>query len=223
MAYVMDPELQQDEPQADPMSDREIAHVVDQWREQGINDDQDEISSRRQRILDYYSMEPYPEDGGDWGNEGYSQVVTAEVLETVEWCKPSIARVFLHGEPCKFRALNADDQELAEQETAVVNWVLRQVADYFSEVMQWTHDGLLYPNAYLKVWWDKRTEKEFSDYEGLTAQQLIGLQSDPNVEIVRIEETSEQHLMSDGMGGSCSTKATRTFRGEVTLPVYTTL
>ncbi len=179
-----------------PMDDRELCSMIDNWKHRGVNDDVDEISQRRQLAYDYYLQEHYGDE-----QDGYSKAVTGEVMEVVEWAMPSLMRTFLTGQPARFRALTAQDQGQAEHESAVVNWVIRAANESYSELSQWFREALLYPNAYLKVWWDARTEYEFDEYEGLSEDQLIGLQMDDGVEIMAVEQSERMVIMVDPATG----------------------
>lgn len=172
-----------------PMRDREVASILEQWSEQGLNDDQDEVSNRRQKIYDYYKQEPYGDE-----EEGYSSAVTGEVMETVEWSKPSLIRVFLTGTPVSFAPIGGEDRDAAKMETAAVNWVIREQNECFSEQSQWFTDALMYPNGYLKVWWDEREELTFEEYDGQTAEQVVMLVKDREAEIIEVEEDGSVQL-----------------------------
>jgi len=167
-------ELEESGPQA--MEESEIVKTVEDWRTNAINEDEDELSEEREQVLDYYRMEPYGDE-----EEGYSSAVTAEVLETVEWALPSIVRTFLGGNAVQFRGVGSEDAKAALQETKLVNWKIRNHDDAFFELVSWFKDCLLYPNAYLKVWWDERQAYTFEEYEGLTEEQVNGLAMDGEV------------------------------------------
>ena len=162
--------------QSTEMSDTEIVHAVENWRNNAINEDEDELSENREKVLDYYRMEPYGDE-----EDGYSSTVTAEVLETVEWALPSIVRTFLAGMPVQFQGVGAEDSSAAMHETKLVNWKIRHHNDAFFELVSWFKDMLLYPNAYLKVWWDERTSYSFESYDGLTEEQVQGLALDGEI------------------------------------------
>src|SRR5574343_441752 len=102
------------------MKDSELASYLRRKIDSSLNDDGDEVSTRRQRNLDYYKGELY-------GNErdGQSKVVTRECLEAVEWAMPSIMRVFSgSGSAVTFEPVGPEDVEAADQETDVVRYHL---------------------------------------------------------------------------------------------------
>lgn len=172
----------------EPMDDRELISLLEQYKERALNRDEEEISNARQRAYDYYRMEPYGDE-----QEGYSQAVTGEVLEVVEWALPSLLRVFLTGDPVEFKPQGDNDVDRARQETAAINWVIRQ-NDAYNQFSQWFRDALLYPNAYLKVWWDKREEYSFEEYSGLDEEQVQGLHLDRSIEVSRVKQAEDGSL-----------------------------
>ena len=78
-----------------------------------------EISNERAVALDYYLGEVYGDEV-----EGRSQVITREVMETVEWILPSLIRIFADADNMVvFDPVGPEDEQQAEQETDVVNYV----------------------------------------------------------------------------------------------------
>ena len=75
-----------------PMSDNQIVGFLGRKITQAMNDEDGDLSQVRQENFNYYI-------GKNYGNEreGYSQHVTREVLETIEWVLPSVLRVFGSG------------------------------------------------------------------------------------------------------------------------------
>ena len=77
-----------------------------------LNDDGNEVSSLREENFDYYL-------GKKYGNErrGYSQVVTRETFEAVEWAMPSIMRAFTAGDRVvSFTPNGPHDEAQADQD-----------------------------------------------------------------------------------------------------------
>lgn len=180
--YGGDPE-QTYAPNAKPMDETEIAMMVDQWQQNAINEEGDELSTQREQALDFYNQEPYGDE-----EKGYSQTVTGEVMETVEWALPSIVRTFMTGEPCRFQGVGVEDRQAAEHETKCVNWVVRHSnPDSYQEFVTWLKDALLMPNGYLKVWWEKTQNWRFEEYQGLSEQAMASLGIPEQGEIVSVE------------------------------------
>jgi len=137
----------------------------------GLNDQDNEISATRKNNLNAYLGAPY-------GNErdGYSQVITREVMETVEWAKPLIMRPFASGDRVvAFVPVGPDDEAQADQETDIVRHVLFEENNGFLTLLNWITDALIYPTAYAKIWCDHRVENRHEEYKGLTEMELTQL------------------------------------------------
>lgn len=130
--------------------------------------------------LDYYY-------GRVFGNEvkGRSQVVTRDVLETIEWIMPSLLRVFASGKKTvNFDATSEQDEEAAEQETDIVNHVFNKDNKGFIILHNWFKDALLQKVGYTKTYWETEKEVLTEQYTGLSDAGLSELLQDKEVEPV---------------------------------------
>lgn len=169
------------------LTDREIIAAIDAQAERSYGAD-GTLERDRAQALDYYNGRPY-------GNEidGRSQVVTRDVLETVEWMLPSLMKVFTAGDKVvEFEAVGAEDEEAAKQETDVLNHVILKQNDSFITFMTWFKDALLSKTAYVKIYYDTKEDTTEETYEVLTEGELQYIASDPLVEIV-------QHWINEDM------------------------
>jgi hypothetical protein len=133
-----------------------------------------DLADERTTALDYYL-------GEKLGNEvdGRSQVRTREVLDTVEWVKPSLMRIFADAENiCRFEAVGPEDEEAAQQETDAVEHVFWRENRGFHNLYSFVHDGLLTKTGILKVWWDETPDEEREEYENLNEWELAALLQD---------------------------------------------
>ena len=75
------------------LSEREILAAINAKAQKAYGSDTTNLDNERAQALDYYLGRPF-------GNEveGRSQVVTRDVLETVEWILPSLMRIFVGGD-----------------------------------------------------------------------------------------------------------------------------
>lgn len=140
----------------------------------------DELSSDRAKAIDYYFGRPY-------GNEvsERSQVVTREVMDTIEWIKPSLLRIFTGGgDVCRFEPTGPEDDEAAKQESDYVNYVLQSQNSWFSLCYSWFTDALLTKNAYCLAYWDKENDLQRESYSDLSDDQLALLLQDQEVEVI---------------------------------------
>ena len=155
----------------------------------------DELSLQREKAMDYYYAMPF-------GNEvdGRSQFVDSTVMDTIEWIKPSLMRVFAGGdEMVKFTPVGPEDVPMAQQATDYVNYVFTKMNPGWSILYAWFTDALLSKNGIVKVWWEEDSTEEREEYFGLTDDELNSLLSDENVEV--IEHTEDILEQDNGMGG----------------------
>ncbi len=141
----------------------------------GINSEDGEVTDVRQDSFDAYMGEPY-------GNErdGYSTIVTREVLQAVEWALPALMRVFLGGvKVVQFKAFGPDDVKQAAHETEAVNyWFFDGNPDKsgFMVLYVFLKDLLMNPNAYMSVSAVEETEQDVQLLSNLSSAQLDELE-----------------------------------------------
>lgn len=145
-----------------------------------INTDGNEVSSTREENYNYYMGKPYGDE-----REGYSQVVTRETFEAVEWAMPSLMRAFTAGDRVVvFTPAGPNDEQVADQETDAVNHYLMNEAEGFVALYEAIKEALMYPNSYLKVWMDEAVHVATERYRGVTDYGLVEISETEGVEIV---------------------------------------
>lgn len=157
---------------------RDLLNLIDQKIENGIGSDGGEISNDRQDLMDYYLGEQY-------GNErdGFSKVVTREVLETVEWMKPTLLRIFFGTDTvCEFDPVSSrpEDERQAKQETEYCNYVFNKENKGFLEGYNWITDALLQKVGVMKIYRDDIVTVSHETYENLSDQELVDLVEEKN-------------------------------------------
>jgi hypothetical protein len=161
----------------------------------GINSEEGEVTDTRQDLFDAYM-------GGELGNErdGYSSIVTREVLQAVEWALPALMRVFLGGvKAVSFKASGPDDVEQAKLETDAVNyWFMDGNPNQSGFIILYTFlkDLLMNPNAYMSVEPVEEQDRDVQRYEGLNEAQIEALE-EQGAE-VSVQKRSKQAV--EGMG-----------------------
>jgi len=142
------------------------------------------ISPIRATAIDYYNGLPF-------GNEesGRSQVVSRDVHDTIADIMPSLMRIFFSTENVvDFVPFGKEDIKNSEQATDYINRVvLQQDNDAFTAFYNAFKDALLCKNGIIKYWWDDNYHAEYFEYEGLDDDALAVLESDSEVEIVKIK------------------------------------
>lgn len=150
---------------------------------------EDEISEQRKEALLRYTSQPY-------GNEveGRSQVVDTTVMDTIEWIKPSLMRIFTSGdEVVKFLPESEEDVPTAQQATDYINWILTRKNNWAELFLTWISDALLEKVGIIKVFWDDTEKKSREEYHDLTDVELEQLIASDDVEVLEHTERSEEN------------------------------
>ncbi len=140
----------------------------------------DVISRQRTEAMDYYYALPF-------GNEvdGRSQYVDSSVMDTIEWIKPSLMRVFASGdEMVKFNPIGPEDVHTAEQATDYVNYIFTRDNNGWEILYTWFTDALLQKNGIVKCWWDETEEWNREEYNNLEEMEFTVLLEDDDVEVM---------------------------------------
>ena len=130
--------------------------------------------------MDYYYGLPF-------GNEvdGRSQYVDSSVMDTIEWIKPSLMRVFASGEEMvRFNPVGPEDIETAEQATDYVNYIFARDNPGWEILYTWFTDALLQKNGIVKCWWDETEEWNREEYNNLEEMEFTVLLEDDDVEVL---------------------------------------
>jgi hypothetical protein len=140
----------------------------------------DTVSKQRETAMDYYYALPF-------GNEveGRSQYVDSSVMDTIEWIKPSLMRVFASGdEMVTFEPHGPEDVDAAEQATDYVNHIFTKDNNGWEILYTWFTDALLQKNGIVKVWWDDYEDWNREEYNGLDEQEFNLLIMSPDIEVM---------------------------------------
>ena len=153
---------------ATAITDEQIASICRGEVDSASGKASGELAHERAEALDYYNGEPYGDEV-----EGRSQVVTREVMETIEWIMPSLARIFTDVDNMvRFEPVNGDDVEQAKIETEVVNHVYWKQNKGFYNTYAFLKDALLSKTGILKIYWDDSVKETKERYENLDDVQL---------------------------------------------------
>jgi hypothetical protein len=135
-----------------------------------INSD---LSAEQEESLDLYY-------GKEYGNEqeGFSRVVTRDVLETVEGIMPDLMKLFTSGDQVvEFDPIGPADEEQVEIEGRYINHIFMNRGDGYKVLYDWFKDALLMKNGIIEVNWEEREQIQFREYEGLTKEEYEILES----------------------------------------------
>lgn len=162
------------------------------------------LVQERSLALDYYNSEPF-------GNEveGRSQVVSSDVLEAVESVLPSLLRIFTAGDDIvKFEPVSAEDEELAQQVTEYINHIIMKDNDGWKIFYTWFKDALIQKNGFIKHYYKYEDEFVKESYKGLTDIEYQALLVDDDVEVVNVEQITEDRIVQTETGDIADTVIT---------------
>jgi hypothetical protein len=136
------------------------------------------------------------------GNEvaDRSQIVLPELRDTVEWIMPTLMEIFVgSGKPVQFDPQSPQDEDQAEVETEVVNYVFMKQNSGFFVLHDFFKDALLLRNGYITSYWLKKRKTSVESYSGLPENELVMLMQDAKEkgdDIVVLEQREQQIVIA---------------------------
>ena len=153
-----------------------------------------ELVSRRKKSLQYYLGMPLGNE-----QEGRSQVISNDVLDTVESLMPSLMRIFTAGDNVfNCEGVGPEDDEMARQCSDYLNYVFYKENSGFLALYSAFKDALIQKNGILKVYWDDSNKTEREEYTRLTEDEFNDLVADPEVKVKNHSEYEEPILDEKG-------------------------
>jgi hypothetical protein len=136
-----------------------------------------ELAAEQSTNLDYYYGLPF-------GNEvkGFSQVVTRDVLETVEGIMPDLMKIFTSGDDVvEFDPIGPQDEERVMIQGKYINHLFMNRFNGYRILYDWFKDALLMKNGYIKCGWEDCEEIQFKEYKDLSKQQFEMLKAGEDI------------------------------------------
>ncbi|VTU34173.1 hypothetical protein RA8CHR_04920 [Variovorax sp. RA8] len=133
---------------------------------------------RRRSVREYYRL-PYGTEV-----EGWSDIVTSEVQDTVEWILPDLVEMFLSSDDAvEFEPTEADDAEYCQQATDTVNHVFRKMNDGFLVLTTAFKDALQIKTGAIHWRKEKKRIRKVITLENVSALELAAQsQEDDKIE-----------------------------------------
>ena len=134
------------------------------------------IGSARIASMHEYYREPYP---GDSELDGWSQIVTSEVQDTVEWILPELLDVFTTSdEAVVFEPSREEDVQGAQQATDTCNYIFYKQNNGFLTLYTAFKDALIAQNC--AVMWRTTTEsvRDVQSINGAPVEVLAMLEAE---------------------------------------------
>ena len=146
-----------------------------------------ELVARRKKSLEYYLGMPLGNE-----QEGRSQVVSNDVLDTVESLMPSLMKIFTAGDNVfECEGVGPEDEEMARQCSDYLNYIFYKQNNGFLALYSAFKDALIQKNGILKVFWDNSQKTEREEYKRLTEDEFNDLVEDSEVKVSNHTEYEE--------------------------------
>lgn len=142
------------------------------------------LGQDRAHAIEYYlgkNVEP--------NEAGRSQVVDRSVYETIQWIKPSLARIFANGDDVvTLPPIGPDDEAAAKQESQYLNWLLLNKTNWFQTFDTAATDALLNKAGYLYCYKEDIEQTEVERYERQTEQGVKYILQDKSAQLISMKE-----------------------------------
>jgi hypothetical protein len=188
------------------LADDEIQGLLDAEIASSIGYSDSELSEARIQNLKAFLGEPYGNE-----REGYSQVMSTDVMNTVEWIMPSLMRVFTGGDkiatfepardaksPEEFK----DGEAYAKQATDYCDFVVMKDNPGFVILQTWFKDALVSKNGIVKSYWDVETKQKQEKYRNLPENGWAALATEIESKKVKLVEYEEFPVPPEVMAAS---------------------
>ena len=169
------------------MDDESLVHLLITREEDSSSYVWGQLGAERESAMRQYHRLPYGNE-----EEGWSQVVTSDVQDTVEWILPDLLDVFCTtDEAVVFEPTKPGDEKGAQQATQAVNYVFHKRNNGFLTLYTAFKDALIVRNGC--IMWRKETKSEITEqpFNGASAEMLAMLQQGDLDEGMRDDERAE--------------------------------
>lgn len=146
-----------------------------------IRDEQTILNSDREEALKFYRSDPSIVPF----IEGRSKATTTDMMDAVEWAKPSLLEIFTTGdEATSLQPVSKEDVEAVEKQGILVNHQLKVRNKWFMVLHDWFDDMMKLKIGAVKYQWHKKIEHIDKDYVGLSDMQYQAKLQEPNISIL---------------------------------------
>jgi hypothetical protein len=172
-----------------------ILEAIDFAKENAYGSDEaSDLGKKRAKNIEYYlglNTNPAP--------EGRSQVVDRSVYETIQVMLPSLVRIFAGSsdEICKAVAIGPDDEQAAEQTTAVLRHYVTEKNNWEQICADWIFDSLVSMNGYCMAYWDESKRLIREEYEDQSDEQVAALMQDKAVHVLQHSQEVDEQATAD--------------------------
>ena len=170
-----------------PISEDELASVVDRQIRQSVGYYDSKLSKERQDVIDYYNgVKPKPVHSGN------SKYVSMDVYDSVESMKAVLLETFAAGNrTVGFEPQGEDDIQLATTATEYCDYVFFRQNDGYQIQSTVIQDGLMARVGVAKIYWEEVIEEVEEEFSHLTADEADMLLAAPDVDKVKVKLNEE--------------------------------
>ena len=120
-----------------------------------------------------------------------TDVTASDFHDTVEWAIPSLIKVFFGNEDiCKLQGVNSEaDERAAKVHGELIKYQIERLNQGFLIFYDWIKNALVDNLGILKCYWVREQTTEARTLT-VTPDELMRLQTDPNINILTVEEIS---------------------------------
>lgn len=175
------------------MDDSELLNILQKKEDDAAAYVYGELGEAREQALREYHRQPYGNE-----EEGWSQIVSSDIQDSVEWVLAAIMKTFASTDKAvQFEPSRAADVEPAEQATDACNYVFYKQNNGFLVLYTAVKDMLTVKNC--AVMWRKETSEVVSTvpFKQATQEMLAMLMNEDEAEIQEVRE--EQVVGPDGL------------------------
>lgn len=124
-----------------------------------------------------------------------SDVTASDFHDTVEWAIPSLIKVFFGNEDiCKLQGVNSEqDEKAAAAHSELIKYQLERCNDGFLIFYDWIKNSLIDNLGIVKCYWERESTVEAKQLV-MSPQELIGLQMNPKINILSVEQIAPEIL-----------------------------
>ena len=124
-----------------------------------------------------------------------SDVTASDFHDTVEWAIPSLIKVFFGNEDiCKLQGVNSEqDEKAAAAHSELIKYQLERCNDGFLIFYDWIKNSLIDNLGIVKCYWERESTIE-SKQLVVSPQELMTMQTNPNINILSVEQMAPEVL-----------------------------
>lgn len=143
-----------------------------------IQDDMKKLDDQRVEALKFYRSDPSIVEIAP----GRSKVTTSDLMDLVEWAKPTLLEVFAGGDDvCSLQPASEEDTTAVEDQNLLVNHQMKVKNNWFMVMHDWLDDTLKLKVGWIKYQWFNEIRTIDKDYKGLTEEEYKAKLAEPNI------------------------------------------